>query len=224
MDEKTEKQKEKDSSDECVWFCEKCLLGEFQLSYICFILGHNYDSFVQWKSLMGIFCNTRDSTVMRDRPRFYANFIRLLYTQIEQAPSDLLSDELLKNNFIAHCIRSLAEVCYPPLVPAQQGDGQGNQEMVVGMEAGHEDDNITQLNRQHDDKLQQLMSKDTTSSTSSANSAVVVASDCCSSCSLVVVKRMRYLEELLKSKFGLENVSDIQWLTDEDAPVVVDDV
>eukprot|EP00922_Rhytidocystis_sp_ex-Travisia-forbesii_P051231 GHVS01076059.1.p1 GENE.GHVS01076059.1~~GHVS01076059.1.p1 ORF type:complete len:101 (+),score=27.49 GHVS01076059.1:387-689(+) len=75
-----------------------------------------------------------------------------------------------------------------------------------------------QTNRQ--DKNIQPLSKDTnnTSSCSSMSSTSPSSSDC----SLVVVKRMRYLEELVKRKFGLENVSDIQWLTDEDAPVVVD--
>eukprot|EP01068_Selenidium_serpulae_P012108 Selendium_serpulae@DN5771_c0_g1_i1.p1 len=94
---------------------ERELLGELQYAYIVLLLGQNYDGFEQWKSLLQLLC-TCPGTASK-KPTFFAEFIRVLYTHLDQAPHDLLSSDLTKSNFLTTCLLSLCEICDDAKLP-----------------------------------------------------------------------------------------------------------
>ncbi|KAF8820518.1 AAR2 protein [Cardiosporidium cionae] len=97
---------------------ELSVLGELQFAYIAFLLGYNFASFEQWKCLLILLCNS-ESAVKR-RPALFHGLLLVMYTQIEQAPDDLVSDEFSKENFLIHCIVNLIEICSDD--PTSTGD------------------------------------------------------------------------------------------------------
>ncbi|PHJ22731.1 aar2 protein [Cystoisospora suis] len=85
------------------------LLGEFQLSYIAFLLAHRYDAFEQWKKLLQLLCQS-ERAVYR-LPEMYLSLIRVVYCQLEQCPSEFLEDALLQKSFLTSSALSLVVVC-----------------------------------------------------------------------------------------------------------------
>eukprot|EP00917_Polyrhabdina_sp_WS-2016_P013071 GHVP01028761.1.p1 GENE.GHVP01028761.1~~GHVP01028761.1.p1 ORF type:complete len:306 (+),score=62.83 GHVP01028761.1:66-983(+) len=87
---------------------EDFLIGELQFAYIAFLLGQNWVAFEQWKNLTILF--SKCETSVEEYPKLYADFIRTLVIQIEQMPSDLTTDSVLKNNFLIQSVGILNEV------------------------------------------------------------------------------------------------------------------
>jgi len=85
------------------------LLGEFQYSFITFILGEIFESFEQWKSLITLVlsCNEAIST----NEEFYCYFIEVLYHQLRQLPKDFFADEITANNFMRRLLSQFILFC-----------------------------------------------------------------------------------------------------------------
>ncbi|KAH6576746.1 hypothetical protein BASA50_000014 [Batrachochytrium salamandrivorans] len=81
------------------------LLGEFQLSFVIFLLGQVYDGFDQWKVLVQLVCLSRECIV--DLPDFFAEFVGLLKIQLEECPQDFFHDALASDSFLHAAIKSI---------------------------------------------------------------------------------------------------------------------
>ena len=79
------------------------VLGELQLAFIVFFIGQNYEAFEQWKHLFRLIC--KSSSAMIDQNEFFINFIRVIYFQLKEVPSDIFVDILENNNFLICCLR-----------------------------------------------------------------------------------------------------------------------
>ena len=77
---------------------ENELLGELEIAFVVFLLGHVYSSFEHWKNLVNLFCRARQS--LHDRPCLYKNFIRTLHFNLKETPDDFFVDIVSKNNFL----------------------------------------------------------------------------------------------------------------------------
>lgn len=82
---------------------ENRALGELQLAFIVFLIGQNYEAFEQWKRLFQLIC--KSSQAMTIRTEFFINFIRVIYYQLKEVPSDTFIDILENNNFLLGCLR-----------------------------------------------------------------------------------------------------------------------
>ncbi|KAL1453157.1 hypothetical protein WDU94_007327 [Cyamophila willieti] len=71
------------------------LLGEFQFSFICFILGLNYESFLQWKNLLELFCYCE--TAIEKYTQFYVDFVTCLQVHLCEC-SDIEDNFLMCDN------------------------------------------------------------------------------------------------------------------------------
>mmetsp|Transcript_33422 Transcript_33422/g.58574 ORF Transcript_33422/g.58574 Transcript_33422/m.58574 type:complete len:330 (+) Transcript_33422:10-999(+) len=81
------------------------LLGEFEVAYLAFVLGENYEGLMQWKEMLHLLCNCE--VALQSMPDFFLEFITSLYIQINQFPPDMLSDELLSRSAITQGLASL---------------------------------------------------------------------------------------------------------------------
>lgn len=71
------------------------VIGEFQFSFICFILGLNYESFIQWKNLLELFCSC-DIAIER-YPQLYVDFVASLQVHLCEC-SDIEDNFLMCDN------------------------------------------------------------------------------------------------------------------------------
>jgi len=74
------------------------VLAEMQFSFLCFLVGRNYDSFERWKRLVVMFCNCDEALV--ERSQLFLNFINDLYFQMREVPNDFFVDIVTSNNFL----------------------------------------------------------------------------------------------------------------------------
>ena len=81
------------------------LLGEVQFSFLCFLLGQNYESFEQWKKLVHLICTSGEAVAAN--PDAYIEFISLLHFQIKEIPSDFFVDIVTSNNFLVATLHEL---------------------------------------------------------------------------------------------------------------------
>ena len=86
------------------------LLGELQFAFITFVLGENFESFEQWKSLLILLCGCREamgpSSPRRD---LFYKLIPVIYAQIEQLPAEFFEENGGQdgNNFISKTMTDL---------------------------------------------------------------------------------------------------------------------
>ena len=86
---------------------EEELLGEIQISFVVFLLGHVYSAFEQWKILVDTICRAQRS--LAQRPNFYKTFIRTLHFHLKETPSDFFVDIVSRNNFLVTTLKLLFE-------------------------------------------------------------------------------------------------------------------
>lgn len=79
-------------------------LGEFQFAYISFIIGEDFESFDQWKSLLVLFCNC--DKALFTHTDFFFKFVPVLYSQVLSLPKDLVFDPLLGSSFITSSLKA----------------------------------------------------------------------------------------------------------------------
>jgi len=74
------------------------VLAELQFSFLCFLVGRNYDSFERWKRLVIILCNCDEA--LAKHSQLFLNFISDLYFQMREVPNDFFVDIVTSNNFL----------------------------------------------------------------------------------------------------------------------------
>lgn len=73
-------------------------LGEFQYSFILFLIGEVYDALKQWKDIFILISSSEE--LIKKFDKFYCNFIEVIYNQLRLFPDDLMHDVILDNNFL----------------------------------------------------------------------------------------------------------------------------
>uniref|UniRef100_A0A915JH36 Protein AAR2 homolog n=1 Tax=Romanomermis culicivorax TaxID=13658 RepID=A0A915JH36_ROMCU len=73
-------------------------LGEMQFAFVCFLIGHLYDAFEQWKRIVRLLCSC-ESSIPRNR-QFFSQFINAIYFELKLTPKDFFVDIISKNNFL----------------------------------------------------------------------------------------------------------------------------
>jgi A1 cistron-splicing factor AAR2 len=73
-------------------------LGEFQYSFILFLIGEVYESLKQWKDIFILISSSEG--LIQNYEKFFCNFIEVIYNQLRLFPDDLMHDVILDNNFL----------------------------------------------------------------------------------------------------------------------------
>jgi A1 cistron-splicing factor AAR2 len=92
------------------------LLGELQLAFLLFLLIFCHDALEHWKRLVDAVC--RSEAFLAAKPDFAMAFVRVLYEQLNFAPTDFFDNELSKDNFLRPALAALLDN-----LPAGAGDG-----------------------------------------------------------------------------------------------------
>lgn len=79
------------------------ILGEFQMAFVCFVIGQVYDSFEQWKSLLRLLCSCDDALVSHHL--LFDKFITSLHFQLNQVPKDFFVDIISRTNFLTNTLQ-----------------------------------------------------------------------------------------------------------------------
>ena len=91
------------------------LLGELQFAFVTFVLGENFESFEQWKSLLILLCGCREAMVTSYRD-LYFKLVPVLYAQIEQLPQEFFAET---ENFISRSMTDFIQTSLEPEVSLQ---------------------------------------------------------------------------------------------------------
>ena len=73
-------------------------LGEFQYTFILFLIGEVYEALKQWKDIFILISSSEE--LVRNFEKFFCNFIEVIYNQLRLFPDDLMHDVILNNNFL----------------------------------------------------------------------------------------------------------------------------
>jgi A1 cistron-splicing factor AAR2 len=77
------------------------LLGEMQAAFILFLLGQNYESFLQWRQLIELFLGCREQGIT-EHMQMFEDFVFALEFQLKQLPEDLITDSTLLDDDSNH--------------------------------------------------------------------------------------------------------------------------
>ncbi|KAI1716149.1 AAR2 protein [Ditylenchus destructor] len=77
---------------------QKELLGEFQFSFVVFLIGQVYEGFEQWKRLIHLMCSCNRALVTHSQ--FFLDLLMVIHFQLKQCPEDFFHDQLAKDNFL----------------------------------------------------------------------------------------------------------------------------
>jgi A1 cistron-splicing factor AAR2 len=81
------------------------VLVELQFSFLCFLVGQNYDCFEHWKQLVAMMCSCKRA--MQKYPQLFLSFMSDLHFQMQEVPEDFFVDIVSQNNFL---VKSLADL------------------------------------------------------------------------------------------------------------------
>ncbi|XP_011872742.1 PREDICTED: protein AAR2 homolog [Vollenhovia emeryi] len=81
------------------------IIGEMQLTFVCFLAGQSLDAFEQWKKLILLICGA-DNAIPQYRS-IYMEFLQALEVELSYVPEDVLCDIVASNNFV---YRNLCEL------------------------------------------------------------------------------------------------------------------
>lgn len=81
------------------------IIGELQLSFICFLSGQSLEAFKHWKGLVSLICKA--DTLIPTRRAVDAEFFKVLEVQLSHVPEEVLCDIVASNNFVYHNLRKL---------------------------------------------------------------------------------------------------------------------
>ncbi|KYM94481.1 Uncharacterized protein C20orf4 like protein [Cyphomyrmex costatus] len=81
------------------------IVGEMQLTFICFLAGQSLDAFEQWKKLVSLICGADD--VIPQYRSIYMEFLQALEVELSYVPEEVLCDIVASNNFIYHNLCNL---------------------------------------------------------------------------------------------------------------------
>lgn len=74
------------------------IIGEMQLTFVCFLAGQSLDAFEQWKKLITLICGA-DNAIPQYRS-IYMEFLQALEVELSYVPEEVLCDIVASNNFV----------------------------------------------------------------------------------------------------------------------------
>ncbi|KYN21034.1 PREDICTED: protein AAR2 homolog [Trachymyrmex cornetzi] len=74
------------------------IIGEMQLTFICFLAGQSLDAFEQWKKLISLICGA--DNVIPQYHSMYMEFLQALEEELSYVPEEVLCDIVASNNFV----------------------------------------------------------------------------------------------------------------------------
>ena len=81
------------------------ILGQYQLSFILFMLLYSFPALEYWKLMTSTICSS--SSFLRSHEDFASCFIKSFYEQLKFCPADFFENELSKDNFLRPVISAL---------------------------------------------------------------------------------------------------------------------
>ncbi|CAH1105542.1 unnamed protein product [Psylliodes chrysocephalus] len=81
------------------------ILGEMQICYICFLVGHSLEAFDHWKKIFNLFCSCQ--TGIKKHKHLYDIFISVIEIQIQEIPEEFIADIVTNSNFVYVKLREL---------------------------------------------------------------------------------------------------------------------
>ncbi|EDV29117.1 Protein AAR2-like protein [Trichoplax sp. H2] len=84
---------------------ENQLLGELQLSFICFLVAQVYEGFEQWKRIVDLLCSCQ--SIVSKRAELYRSFLRIFSDQLREVPEDFFVDIVTRDNFLVTKLNEL---------------------------------------------------------------------------------------------------------------------
>lgn len=81
------------------------ILGQYQLSFILFMLLYSFPALEHWKLMTSTICSSSD--FLRTHEDFSSCFIKSFYEQLKFCPADFFENELSKDNFLRPVISAL---------------------------------------------------------------------------------------------------------------------
>ncbi|XP_011697701.1 PREDICTED: protein AAR2 homolog isoform X2 [Wasmannia auropunctata] len=81
------------------------IIGEMQLTFICFLAGQSLDAFEQWKKLVSLICDV-DNAIPQYHS-IYMEFLQALEVELSYVPEEVLCDIVASNNFVYRSLCNL---------------------------------------------------------------------------------------------------------------------
>lgn len=78
------------------------MLGELQLSFICFLVGGVYESFDQWRRILRLLTSCESAIGLH--PSFYSDMMGVLHFQLKEVPHDFFVDIVEAENFLCSAL------------------------------------------------------------------------------------------------------------------------
>ena len=75
-------------------------LGEFQYTFILFLIGEVYEALKQWKDIFILISSSENLLAKKNYEKFFCDFTEIIYNQLRLFPDDLMHDVILENNFL----------------------------------------------------------------------------------------------------------------------------
>ena len=75
-------------------------LGEFQYTFILFLIGEVYEALKQWKDIFILISSSESLLSKKIYEKFFCDFTEIIYNQLRLFPDDLMHDVILENNFL----------------------------------------------------------------------------------------------------------------------------
>ena len=75
-------------------------LGEFQYTFILFLIGEVYEALKQWKDIFILISSSEILLTKKNLEKFFCDFTEIIYNQLRLFPDDLMHDVILENNFL----------------------------------------------------------------------------------------------------------------------------
>ena len=75
-------------------------LGEFQYTFILFLIGEVFEALKQWKDIFILITSSENLINKKNFEKFFCDFIEIIYNQLRLFPDDLMHDVILENNFL----------------------------------------------------------------------------------------------------------------------------
>ncbi|XP_011637245.1 protein AAR2 homolog [Pogonomyrmex barbatus] len=81
------------------------IIGEMQLTFVCFLVGQSLDAFEQWKKFVSLICGA-DNAIPQYRS-IYIEFLQALEVELSYVPEEVLCDIVASNNFVYRSLYKL---------------------------------------------------------------------------------------------------------------------
>eukprot|EP00761_Pharyngomonas_kirbyi_P008820 gb/GECH01008832.1/.p1 GENE.gb/GECH01008832.1/~~gb/GECH01008832.1/.p1 ORF type:complete len:106 (+),score=17.81 gb/GECH01008832.1/:1-318(+) len=78
------------------------ILGELQLTFITFVIGHHTRGLDQWRRMLKILCAS--DAAAQEHPKFFVHFVSVLIPQLIEFPEDMFMD-LTSESFLRSSLK-----------------------------------------------------------------------------------------------------------------------